>query len=113
MVSVDGARLQQAVNNLIASAVSTAREGSTVGVWVRDEPGGEVAIGIRYEGNGNDVSRMFDPFDGGAKPGEPRGWALGLGRAISRGIAEACGGRVEASHDGVTTSVVMRLPSAA
>jgi C4-dicarboxylate-specific signal transduction histidine kinase len=55
---------------------------------------------------------MFDPFDGGAKPGEPLGWALGLGRAISKGIAEACGGRVEASHNGASTIVVMRLPLA-
>jgi signal transduction histidine kinase len=112
MVSVDPARLQQAVRNLIASAVSTAHAGSTVGIWMRDEPGGEIAIGIRHEGNGNEVSRMFDPFDGGAKPGEPRGWALGLGRAISKGIAEACGGRVDANHDGTATVVVMRLPLA-
>jgi PAS domain S-box-containing protein len=112
MVPVDAKRLEQAVTNLIASAVSAAHVGSTVVVSTRDEPDGKVAIGVRHHGNGDDVTRMFDPFEGGAKPGEPLAWALGLGRAISKGIAEACGGRVEASHNGDTTMVVMLLPVA-
>jgi PAS domain S-box-containing protein len=111
-VPVDPARLHQAVTNLIESAVSGAHARSTIGVRVSDEPHGEVAIRVRHEGDGIDVSRMFDPFGGGAKPGEPLEWALGLGRAISKGIAEACGGHIEASYDGVATSVVMRLPVA-
>jgi PAS domain S-box-containing protein len=113
IVPVDPARLQQAVTNLITSAVSSAQAGSTVGVWMRSETDGEVAIDVRHSGQRTiEVSRMFDPFDGGARPGEPFAWALGLGRAISKGIAEACGGRVEAIRDGESTSVVMRLPAA-
>jgi two-component system CheB/CheR fusion protein len=112
MVPVDTGRLRQAVTNLIASAVGAARAGSTIGVRLRDEPHGEIAIDVRHCGQGADGAPMFDPFDGGAKPGEPFAWALRLGRTISKGIAEACGGRVETLQDGEATSVVMRLPVA-
>jgi two-component system CheB/CheR fusion protein len=113
LVPVDTARLRQAVTNLISSAVSAAHAGSTIGVWMHDEPNGDIAIDVRYRSSRSvDLSRIFDPFDGGADPGEPFGWALRLGRAISKGIAEACGGHVEASQVGEATRVVMRLPAA-
>src|SRR5262249_43184855 len=95
---------------VIANAIDAAPVGSAVRVWMRDEPTGKVAIGFRHEGKGVDVVRMFDPFERGATPGAPKAWELGLGRAISKGIAEACGGSIEASFDGEFTNIVMRLP---
>ena len=80
---------------------------------MREQTTGEVEIGFRHEGKGVEIARMFDPFERGGAPGAPNEWALGLGRAISKGIAEACGGRVEASFDGEGTNVLMRLPTAA
>jgi two-component system CheB/CheR fusion protein len=112
VVSVDPERLQQATTNLIANAIDAAPAGSAIRVWMSDESTGEIAIGFRYQGSRVNATRMFDPFEGGATPGAPNEWALGLGRAISKGIAEACGGSVKANFDGEGTSVVMRLPMA-
>jgi PAS domain S-box-containing protein len=111
VVSVDPKRLQQAVTNMLANSIDAAPAGSAVRVWVRDEPTSEVAIGFCHAGKVVDLSRMFDPFERGATPGAPNEWALALGCVISKGIAEACGGRVEASLDGAGTSVVMRFPT--
>jgi signal transduction histidine kinase len=109
---VDPERLQQATTNLIANAIDAAPVGSAIRVWTSDEPTGEIAIGFRHEGSRIEVARMFDPFERGATAGAPNEWALGLGRAISKGIAESCGGTIEATFDGQRTSVVMRLPIA-
>jgi PAS domain S-box-containing protein len=112
IVAIDPERLRQAVTSLIANAMDAAPSGSTVGVWMRDEPTGQVAIGVRHEGSSGEVARMFDPFERGGTPGAPKAWALGLGLAISKGIAEACGGSIEAGFDGESSSIVMRLPMA-
>jgi PAS domain S-box-containing protein len=116
IVLVDPSRVRQAATSLIAHAIDAARSGSTVRVSVRDEPSGRVAIGVRYERRGTereDPARMFDPFERGATPTSPHGWPLGLGMAITKGIAEACGGDIVATPDDVGVDIVMRLPRAA
>jgi PAS domain S-box-containing protein len=112
VVSVDPERLQEAVARLIANAIDATPVGSAVRVSVGREARGEVVIGIRHHGKGIDVQRMFDPFERDEASGDSKAWELALGRAISKGIAEACGGGVEASFDGEGTSVLMRFPAA-
>jgi signal transduction histidine kinase len=108
-VSVDPQRLEQAIANVIANAIGAAPAGSTVRASLHHEPG-QVAIECGYPGKA-DVARMFDPFERGATPGEPAAWARALGCAISKAVAEGCGGTLDASLNGDATTVVMRLPT--
>jgi K+-sensing histidine kinase KdpD len=111
IVAVDPGRLRQAATSLVANAIDAAPMGSTVRVWVRDQPPSEVAIGFSHDGEQVEADRIFDPFERGATPGSPNAWGLGLGLAITKAIAEASGGSIEARFDGKATSVVMRLPA--
>jgi PAS domain S-box-containing protein len=110
IVSADPCRLQQAAASLIANAIDAAPEGSTVHVWMRDEPPGEVAIGCRHVGKGVATDRMFDPFERTTTPGSPNAWGLGLELVIGKAIAEASGGGMETTFDGEATSLLMHLP---
>jgi PAS domain S-box-containing protein len=111
-VSADPERLQQAATRLMENAIDAAPVGSAVRVWIHGEPNDGITIGFRHQGQAVDVRRLFDPFERAETPVGPNAYELALGRAISKGIAEACGGSVEASFDGEGTSVVMRLPAA-
>lgn len=107
----DEFRVEQVIVNLLTNAlrygggqpvdVSVSREGELVRIDVRD--GGK---GI----SPSDLERIFEPYERGARNGEPKG--LGLGLYISRQLAMSHGGELRVTSkqgEGSTFSLV--LPS--
>ena len=110
----DRRRLKQVLANLVSNAVKYNRRGG----WVRlsaERHGDGVCVRIADNGIGITPAlraRLFEPFD---RLGQERGAieGTGLGLALSRGLVEAMGGRIEVQSDpgaGSTFSVV--LPAA-
>lgn len=110
-VSVDQARIQQVLLNLLGNAVKHAPVGGRVTVRAGTE-GAEVWLSVEDDGPGiaeEHLEHVFEPFwrlDG------TRGGGAGLGLAISRGIVEAHGGRIwaRAGSEGGAT-LVFTLPA--
>ena len=105
----DEFRVEQVIVNLLTNAlrygcgepveVSVTREGEAVRIDVRD--GGK---GISPA----DLERIFEPYERGARNGEPKG--LGLGLYISRQLAMSHGGELRVTSNpgqGSTFSLVL------
>jgi len=105
----DEFRVEQVIVNLLTNAlrygcgqpvdISVAREGDSVRIDVRD--GGK---GIAPA----DLERIFEPYERGARNGEPKG--LGLGLYISRQLAMSHGGELRVTSqpgEGSTFSLVL------
>jgi signal transduction histidine kinase len=87
----DEFRIEQVIVNLLTNALRYGG-GKPVEVSVHDEDGC-ARIDVRDRGRGispEDVERIFEPFERGARNGEPKG--LGLGLYISRQLAASHGG---------------------
>ncbi|MBS2936406.1 PAS domain S-box protein [Nocardioides sp. J2M5] len=110
---VDGLRLRQALDNLLANAVTYARRDGVVRVGL---VGGEhdVEITVTDDGEGLDeteLAQMFTQFFRGSNAREGQVPGTGLGLSIVRRIVEAHGGEVTAtSAPGQGTSVRVVLP---
>jgi two-component system sensor histidine kinase KdpD len=105
-VRVDAIQLERGLANVLENALrlSSPTDEVTVTVTVT---GGEVLIRVddRGPGLGDNVERIFEPFEG------RRGTGLGL--AIARGFAEANGGRLWAEpRPGSGASFTFALPAA-
>ncbi len=116
-VEADPARLQQVVWNLIKNATKFTPAGGVVAVRTVDV-GEALAIEVADSGMGiaTDVlSRIFDAFDQGDTTVTRRFGGLGLGLAISRGLAEAHGGRLIAASPGPSlgATFTLELPAVA
>jgi signal transduction histidine kinase len=112
-VRVDGARLAEALQNLVQNAIEHSPRGSRVTVALRAESRDGVAgacCSVRDEGPGfapEHLPRVFEPFFTRRKNG------TGLGLAIVRRIVEEHEGRVEAANDGAGGGLVrFWLPAA-
>jgi signal transduction histidine kinase/ActR/RegA family two-component response regulator len=115
-VAGDATRLQQVLWNLIKNAVKFTPAGETLTIRSRNEAGPgpmtrlvvevcDTGIGIAPE----QLEWIFEPFEqGGEGRSRPSG-GLGLGLAISRGIAEAHGGRLTAESTGLGQGATFRL----
>ncbi|MFS2215832.1 ATP-binding protein [Telluria sp. Tellsp104] len=104
----DEFRIEQVVVNLLTNAMRYG--GGAVEVSVHAE-GCNVRIAVRDHGKGiapDFIERIFEPYERGAKSGEPKG--LGLGLYISRQLAVSHGGQLTAEStpgQGATFSLVL------
>jgi PAS domain S-box-containing protein len=101
-VRADRLRLNQILLNLMSNAIKYNREGGRVIVSCEDRDGGCVRLSITDTGAGirpEKLALLFTPFErlGAEKTGIE---GTGLGLALSRGLAEAMGGRL-----GVTSEI--------
>lgn len=109
-LEADQGRVLQALGNLVGNALKFTPEGGAVRIEViaQDDV---LRIGVRDTGPGMDAAQLahvFDRFWQG-RAGDRRG--AGLGLAITRGIAEAHGGRLWLeSEPGQGTTAWLELP---
>ena len=110
---VDGMRLRQVFDNLLANAVAYSREGCVVTVDLRVR-GERVVLTIADEGTGidaADVEQVFGRFYRGENARRRQVPGTGLGLTIVRSIVEAHGGVVSLESTlGEGTSVCVLLP---
>jgi signal transduction histidine kinase len=106
----DEFRIEQVIVNLLTNAVRYGG-GEPVEVSVH-EVEGCVRIDVRDQGRGippEDVARIFEPYERGARNGEPKG--LGLGLYISRQLAESHEGTLAVqSKPGEGSTFSLTLP---
>jgi signal transduction histidine kinase len=109
----DSARLESALDALVANAVAATGPGDPVTLRCRAD-GGTVCIEVVDGGRGiepADLRRVFERFARVVPAAGPPVEGTGLGLAIVRGIAEAHGGRATAtSTPGVGSRFVIELP---
>lgn len=105
----DEFRVEQVIVNLLTNAL---RYGCGQPVEVSVEKSGDlVRIDVRDGGKGiapSDLERIFEPYERGARNGEPKG--LGLGLYISRQLAISHGGELRVAStpgEGSTFSLVL------
>ncbi|MEV7629051.1 ATP-binding protein [Actinoplanes sp. NPDC089786] len=114
VVDGDGPRIQQVLRNLVGNAVQHTPPGTPVTVTI-DQPGREVVIAVRDEGDGiapEHLAHVFERFYR-ADPSRSRGGGAssGLGLAIVEAIVIAHGGTVGViSAPGEGTTVRILLP---
>jgi signal transduction histidine kinase len=106
----DEFRIEQVIVNLLTNAL---RYGGGQPVEVSVHGGqGKVRIDVRDHGRGiapADIERIFEPYERGARNGEPKG--LGLGLYISRQLASSHGGALTAtSQPGQGSTFSLLLP---
>ncbi|MFQ5622725.1 MAG: ATP-binding protein [Paracoccaceae bacterium] len=95
MVMGDVVRLEQILINLIRNAIDATRSSDAPKIEVVLTPGETVRLEVRDNGVGIDnPEELFEPFYTTKKPGE----GLGLGLAISAGIASDLNGRLVARN---------------
>jgi signal transduction histidine kinase len=103
-------KVRQIVSNLVRNAAESAGPGGSVAVAVREDAAG-VSVEVSDDGPGIDATaraRLFEPFF----TTKPQGTGLGL--AVSRALARAHGGEVEAaSLPGAGARFTFRLPRVA
>lgn len=111
---VDAPRLQQAVTNLLANAVTHGRAGAPIELVGRRE-GDSVAIAVSNAGGQIPPERLkmiFDPFlqPNAAEQGARHSAQLGLGLFIAREIALGHGGTIDAASADNRTTFTIRIP---
>jgi signal transduction histidine kinase len=111
----DEFRIEQVVVNLLTNALRYGG-GGTVEVSVHEE-GCNARIDVRDHGKGiapDFIDRIFEPYERGARSGEPKG--LGLGLYISRQLATSHGGQLTVQStpgQGATFSLTLPCVEAA
>jgi PAS domain S-box-containing protein len=113
-VRADRRRLLQVLVNLLSNAVKYNRPGGRIALTAGAE-GRQVCIAVADDGTGlaaEQVARLFIPFERlGAQHGGMPGTGLGL--VLSRQLAEAMGGSLDAaSTPGEGSVFTLRLPAA-
>ncbi len=115
-VEADGARVAQAITNLLENAQKFTPCGGTVRVEVRTESG-QAVVSVEDTGVGLSPAAMegiFVPFVQVASPAAGSRGGLGLGLSLVKSLAELHGGSVEAQSDGPGrgSTFTFRLPLA-
>lgn len=107
-ISVDPARFQQVLWNLLRNSVKFTPKGGQIIITTSDSARGEgdqwLTIAVSDSGIGIEpelLQSVFRPFDQGAIRGAHRFGGLGLGLAIARAVVELHGGSIKADSPGV------------
>ncbi|MEM8787546.1 MAG: ATP-binding protein [Pseudomonadota bacterium] len=95
IVRADPIRLDQIIVNLLRNALDAVKDADNPVVDILVVQGQQVLLRVRDNGHGiEDPDALFEPFYTTKKPGE----GVGLGLAISAGIAKELGGRLLAKN---------------
>ncbi|MDO9525328.1 MAG: ATP-binding protein [Gemmobacter sp.] len=108
MVMADRIRLEQVIINLLRNALDATRDVAAPQIEMVLTTGETATLTVRDNGPGiTDLDKLFEPFWTTKKPGE----GVGLGLAISSGIANDLGGRLTARNgDGGGAVFDLQLP---
>jgi len=109
----DGARVAQALSNLVGNALVHGAGDRPVRVTVDDDGGPTVTVAVTNEGPAIPpelVPALFEPFRRGPAAASGRVPGLGLGLYIVRQIAVAHGGSVAVESSETATTFTLRLP---
>lgn len=109
----DSSELQRAVGNVIENAVKFSKEGSEVLIAAKKESG-RIRISVSDSGIGippEEREKIFEPFFRGRRAADKNGSGLGL--FLARRIVERHGGKISASENTPSGTVIhMDLPQA-
>jgi signal transduction histidine kinase len=110
----DAPRIRQLLGNLIGNAVRYGSADTAVEVSLSGDAAG-VRIEVRNQGaaiSESTLAHMFDPLRRGSQHlgGDANDGSLGLGLFIAREIAQAHGGRIDATSGEAGTVFLVRLP---
>ncbi len=95
LVTADPVRLDQIIVNLLRNALEAVADEDDPVIDILVVQGAQVSLSIRDNGHGIDnAEALFEPFYTTKQPGE----GVGLGLAISAGIAKELGGRLTARN---------------
>lgn len=95
LVRADPVRLEQIIVNLLRNALDAVSDEENPVIDILVIQGRQVLLRVRDNGHGiDDPDALFEPFYTTKKPGE----GVGLGLAISAGIAKELGGRLFAKN---------------
>jgi two-component system NtrC family sensor kinase len=112
LVQCDGAQIEQVLLALVMNAIDAMPRGGSL--WIRTRviaAKDEVQLEVRDDGTGiapEILPHLFEPFQTTKESGR----GVGLGLAVSRGIVERHGGRIEVQSEigkGTTFSVTLPL----
>jgi signal transduction histidine kinase/CheY-like chemotaxis protein len=101
--SVDPARLQQVLWNVLKNATKFTPEKGSIHVSTRNTGNGNIEICVRDSGIGmsaTTLARVFEPFEQGEGEVLRRFGGLGLGMAISKTLVESQDGTIRAESEG-------------
>lgn len=95
-VLLDGARLRQALELLVAEALRLTEKGDVAlrASYLQESGVGRLQLQIEDSSSGlspTEIAKLFEPFYAGG----PRSGGSGLGLPVARGLIQALGGRIE------------------
>ena len=114
-VPMDGARIEQVLDNLFSNALKFSSEGAAVSLRMEPDPkAGIVRVSVSDTGPGippEDLPHIFERFYQGRMQARNAVAGSGLGLALAKKVVEAHGGRIWVKSDfGKGTTVEFTLP---
>ncbi|HEV8218271.1 MAG TPA: ATP-binding protein, partial [Gemmatimonadaceae bacterium] len=113
LVSADGARIVQALGNLVRNAIKFTPNGGRIAIGV-DASAGRVEFWVKDSGPGiplDNQARLFDRYWQSSNGARARGTGLGL--SIAKGIVDAHGGEIWVrSTPGQGSTFTFAIPAA-